>query len=613
MNIVKAREALKRYYGYDSFRPLQEEIIQTVLDKKDCLVLMPTGGGKSICYQIPAVLLPGVCIVVSPLISLMHDQVSALKVNNIPAAFLNSTLDDAEHKEIRQKVVDGEIKLLYVSPEKLLTPEFTSFLKELNISLFAIDEAHCISSWGHDFRPEYTKLKSLKENFPNIPVIALTATADKITRKDIINQLKLKDSITFLASFDRPNLSLTVVPGQNRLQVILDFIKARPNQSGIIYCLSRSTTEKLAKKLKAKKIKAAFYHAGMNAQARSKVQNKFVNDTIPIICATIAFGMGIDKSNVRWVIHYNLPKNLEGYYQEIGRAGRDGINSDTLLFYTFADVIMLRNFAEKSGQKEIQLKKLERMQQYCEALICRRKILLSYFGEVITEDCGNCDVCKNPPAFFDGTMIAYKAFSAITRTNEKVGVNLLINILRGSNSQEIFENNYHKVKTYGIGGDISFRDWQKYILQLINFGFIEIAYDEGNVLRLSEAGKDILFKRLPVNLVKLTEYKEIIIKPKVEKFKDDLNVKGKRLNVKSQMSSRSEELFEKLRILRRKFASEAGMPPYIIFSDASLHEMVRFLPTTKTDMLKISGVGEHKLEKYGEKFMQEIKQFNDSN
>ncbi|MBP9758795.1 DNA helicase RecQ [Candidatus Dojkabacteria bacterium] len=608
MNILKAREALKRYYGYDSFRPLQEEIIQTVLDKKDCLVLMPTGGGKSICYQIPAVLMPGVCIVVSPLISLMHDQVSALKVNNIPAAFLNSTLDDAEHIEIRQRVVNGEIKLLYVSPEKLLTPEFTSFLKELNISLFAIDEAHCISSWGHDFRPEYTKLKSLKENFPNIPVIALTATADKITRKDIINQLKLKDSLTYLASFDRPNLNLTVVPGQNRLQVILDFIKARPNESGIIYCLSRSSTEKLAAKLKAKKIKAAFYHAGMNADSRAKVQNKFVNDTIPIICATIAFGMGIDKSNVRWVIHYNLPKNLEGYYQEIGRAGRDGINSDTLLFYTFADVIMLRNFAEKSGQKEIQLKKLERMQQYSEALICRRKILLSYFGEVITADCGNCDVCKNPPAFFDGTTIAHKALSAITRTKEKVGVNLLINILRGSSSQEIFENNYHKIKTYGIGVDISFKDWQKYILQLLNFGFIEIAYDEGNVLRLSDAGKNVLIKRLPVNLVKLTEYKEIVVKPKLAKFKDDPNVEGHPPSINLRRTG-NDELFERLRLLRRKFASEAGMPPYIIFSDASLHEMVKYLPTTKMDMLKISGVGEHKLQKYGDAFMSEIKDF----
>ena len=417
----QAISTLKQYFGYESFRPNQEAIVNTVLDGKDCLVLMPTGGGKSICFQLPALLLPGTCVVVSPLIALMKDQVEGLTANGVPAAYLNSSQLAAEENEVKQKVRDEKIKLLYISPEKLLSADIGYLLQEAKISMFAIDEAHCISSWGHDFRPEYTQMGFLKKMFPQLPIIALTATADKITRRDIVHQLGIPDAEQFVSSFDRPNLSLTVLPGRDRFKVIDEFIRGKGNQSGIIYCLSRKGCESMAEKLRKNGHNAGFYHAGMTAESRSRVQEDFITDNIPIICATIAFGMGIDKSNVRWVIHYNMPKNIEGYYQEIGRAGRDGVKSDTILFHSFADVKMLRDFIEKGENKEVQLKKLDRMLQYTDALSCRRKVLLSYFGEHISEDCGNCDVCKNPPEYFDGSTYAQMALSAVYRMREKSG------------------------------------------------------------------------------------------------------------------------------------------------------------------------------------------------
>lgn len=419
MNINAAKEALKQYFGYDQFRPLQEEIIERVLDKKDALVLMPTGGGKSICYQIPAIIQEGICIVVSPLIALMKDQVEGLRANGVAAAFLNSSLSGSEQMAIESQAMKGQLKLLYVSPERLLSSNFLNMLSTLSISLIAIDEAHCISAWGHDFRPEYTQLKFLKERYPDVPLIALTATADKITRKDIASQLTLNNPEYFIASFDRPNLGLTVMPGRNRYALIVDFVKKRPNQSGIIYCLSRKSTEDMASKLKNDGFSAHCYHAGLPPKIRAKAQENFINDKTTIICATVAFGMGIDKSNVRWIIHYNMPKNIESYYQEIGRAGRDGLQGDTLLFYSYGDVIQLRKFLDESGQKEVQLAKLKRMQQYAEAFVCRRKILLSYFGEDLAENCNNCDICQNPPRQFDGTVLAQKALSAITRLTKK--------------------------------------------------------------------------------------------------------------------------------------------------------------------------------------------------
>ena len=439
---------LKTHFGYDSFRPNQLEIIQHVLSGKDTLAIMPTGGGKSLCYQLPALAQQGVAIVISPLIALMKDQVDALKGNGVSAAFYNSSQDQQTQQDILESLMAGTLKLLYVAPESIWG--ITNYLEKSIISLIAVDEAHCISSWGHDFRPAYTQLKRLQLEFPGAPIIALTATADKATQEDIVNQLGVPKATKFISSFDRPNLYLDVRPGQQRLQQIFKFLGSRGLQSGIIYCLSRKNTETLATKLKAKGYDAKGYHAGLAPELRSSIQEDFINDRTPIIVATVAFGMGIDKSNVRWVIHYNMPKNIEGYYQEIGRGGRDGLKAHALLFYSYADVMQLRKFAEGTQTQEIQIAKLERMQQFAEALSCRRKALLNYFGEFITEDCGNCDICKNPPTYFDGTLIAQKICSAVVRLQEKEALGLVIDVLRGSNNQQVFERGTNTSKHLGL-------------------------------------------------------------------------------------------------------------------------------------------------------------------
>lgn len=589
-----AKRALKRYFGYDNFRPMQEEVVKTVLQGNDALVIMPTGGGKSICYQIPALVMEGVAIVVSPLIALMKDQVEGLRANGVAADYLNSSQTTQQQAQVIEGVIAGNIKLLYVSPEKLVSQDFYYLLLQLKVNLFAIDEAHCISVWGHDFRPEYTKMSYLKKQFPHVPIMALTATADHLMQKDIVNQLGLEYPQEFISSFDRPNLSLTVAPGKDKFKTILGFIRQRPHQSGIIYCLSRKATEGLAQKLKAAGVNAAFYHAGLSADERAFRQEEFINDEVPIICATIAFGMGIDKSNVRWVIHYNLPRNIESYYQEIGRAGRDGIKADTLLFYSFSDVIVHRRFIEESALKEVSHAKLERIQQFCDAQICRRKILLSYFGEHLEEDCGNCDVCKNPPQSFDGTVIAQKAFSAIMRLKEKVASGTLIDVLRGSTRKEIVSKGYHQIKTYGVGKDIAHSDWQQYLLQLLNLGFITVAYDQGNVLQLTEQAKEVLFSERQVDLVHLSSMKsEPIVKPISDSF------------------SQAENLFDRLKKLRLGIAKSQRIAPYLVFSDATLHEMVKIQPTTELDMKLVSGVGEKKYQMFGKLFINEILQFKD--
>ena len=599
MHLDNAKTALKKYFCYESFRPMQGEIIQSVYDRKDALVLMPTGGGKSICYQIPAITLPGTCVVISPLISLMKDQVESLKANGIKAAFLNSSQDSAEQQAIEDDFFHGNIQLLYVSPEKLVNSSFQPLLQKAKINLFAIDEAHCISAWGHDFRPEYSQLKFIKRDFPDVPIIALTATADKLTRKDILEQLGLVGSQTFVASFDRPNISLEVRPGQKRLEQILAFIGRKQGQSGIIYCLSRKSTEKLAEKLNARGIKAGFYHAGLSAAERSRIQEAFINDQVPVIAATIAFGMGIDKSNVRWIIHYNLPKNMESYYQEIGRAGRDGTTAETLLFYSYSDIMVLREILEKnqSENTEIQLAKLERMQQYAESLACRRRILLNYFSEDSNERCGNCDNCLNPPTYFDGTLIAQKALSAVYRLRESVGLRLLIDVLRGSGRKEIFERGFQNIKTYGAGREYSFLDWQHYLLQLINLGYLEIAYDQKSVVKMTPASQRVLFQNERIQLVQQTT-----VKARQEAAKAKAKPATKRQRVR-------DDLFEVLRQLRKQLAQQRGVPPYIIFSDATLEEMAARRPMSDTEMQQISGVGERKLQLYGDAFMEAIRAF----
>ena len=596
MDLAVARAALKQYFGYDSFRPMQAEIIEAVFQKKDTVVLMPTGGGKSICFQIPAITMPGTALVVSPLISLMQDQVVGLRANGVKAAFLNSTQDSTEQQQVEDDFFQGELDLLYVSPEKLCSESFLPLLQRANLSLVAIDEAHCVSSWGHDFRPEYTKLKFLKKQFPDIPVIALTATADRITRDDIIEQLRLNAPKTFLASFDRPNLSLEVRGGQRRKEQIIQFLRKRPDDSGIVYCLSRKSTEKLAADLNQAGFKAGAYHAGMSSEERATVQDRFLKDELPIVCATIAFGMGIDKSNVRWVIHYNLPKNLENYYQEIGRAGRDGAPAQTMLFYSYQDVMMLTDIIQKneSENTEVQLAKLDRMKQYAESLACRRRILLNYFNEDYNDNCGNCDICRNPPQAFDGTVIAQKALSAVYRLREKVGLNLLVDILRGSGRREIRDLGYDQIKTFGAGRDIAASAWLSYLSQLINLGYLEIAYDHYGVLRLTSASERVLFKKEKVELVRIATLKE---RRAQEKVKLKTPTKADRIR---------DELFEELRALRRKLAQQKGVPPYIIFSDATLEEMAAAKPVSDAEMKMISGVGDRKLQLYGDVFMRAI-------
>jgi ATP-dependent DNA helicase RecQ len=587
---------LKKYFGYDQFRPMQADIIKSILQGRDTLVLMPTGGGKSICFQVPALCKPGLCVVVSPLIALMRDQVEALKANGITAAFINSSQSQAEQHAIEEACYDAKIKLLYVSPEKLLMPGFFSFLQRLTVNLFAIDEAHCISAWGHDFRPEYTKLKVLKESFPQVPVIALTATADKLTRKDIADNLGLQDPALFTASFNRPNLSLTVLPGQDRFKNIMRLLDLYQNQSGIIYCLSRKATETLAAKLSKEGYRASAYHAGLSIRERDTTQDAFLKDNIQIVCATVAFGMGIDKSNVRFVIHYNMPKNIEGFYQEIGRAGRDGLSSHTVLFYSFADVMthrdMLQNDTQNAERMELLNARLERMQQYAEAHICRRKVLLNYFGESMEENCGNCDVCRHPRQRIDGTLIAQKALSAVARMKEQATMGTLIDVLRGVRNAAVAQKGFDKIKTFGAGRDMRLDQWREYIQQLINSGLLEVAYDQKHVLKLTAASHKVLFDGDRVALVQ-PETVAALRQTAVEK-------------PKTQKEQQAEALFDRLRQLRKRLADEQNVPPYVIFNDSTLREMATRKPLSKRDMLLISGIGEKKWELYGEMFQDEV-------
>ena len=588
---MKKIELLKKHFGYASFRPLQEEIIDGVLNSKDLMVVMPTGGGKSMCFQLPSLMLPGITLVISPLIALMKDQVDALNANGIAAGFFNSSQENADQNEVLQKLQNNDLQLLYVAPESISLLQ--NHLSGIKISLIAVDEAHCISTWGHDFRPAYTQLSYLKNSFPDASLIALTATADRATRADIKKQLSIPNAQEYVASFDRPNIMLEVRPGNNRMTQVFRFLKNHKENSGIIYCLSRKSCENIAAKLKGQGFNAAAYHAGLENRLRESVQEQFIKDEVKIVVATIAFGMGIDKSNVRFVIHYNMPKNVEGYYQEIGRAGRDGVESQALLFHSYADVIQLRKFAEGSGNGDVQIAKLERMKQFAEALTCRRRMLLSYFNEFLPEDCGNCDVCLNKPDFMDGTRIAQMALSAVYRMGQMASLNLLVDVLRGASNAGVMERGFDKIKTYGMGKDISWNDWQQYIIQLINQGLLEIAFHENNHLKLTLQSKAVLFDSKSVQLAVIPKPEERAAAAQVQELPEEVN----------------KDLFKELKELRLSLAREENLAPYMVFSDATLKDISSRIPLDDNEFADITGVGVHKHDKYGQQFLKVVEDY----
>ena len=588
---AKAKAVLNRFYGYSQFRPGQLEIITSVMHSRDTVVLMPTGGGKSLCYQIPAILSEGCAVVVSPLIALMKDQVTALIANGVPAATVNSNMSENENRNIMEQMYAGRLKLLYISPERLLS-EIDRWSSDMKISLFAIDEAHCISQWGHDFRPEYTKLKRIKESYPSTPIIALTATADRLTRDDIAQQLKLNNPYKFVSSFDRPNISIKVMPNpgsRKKISIITTMIDKYRDDAGIVYCLSRKNAESIDAELQARGYRSICYHAGLSARRRDEAQHRFINGDVQVICATVAFGMGIDKSNIRWVIHNNLPGNIESYYQEIGRAGRDGLPAEALMFYSFADIVTLQNFVNESGQVAINSEKLARVKEFAEATVCRRRILLNYFSEETDCDCGNCDVCLDPPERIDGHVIAQKALSAIVRTNQQVGNTMLIDILRGSARAELIVKGYHKIKTYGAGRDMSFAQWNNYMAQLLQLGIIEIAYEENNHLKVTPYGWKVLRGEVEVSL---------------SKFYYDA---PKRKTKVTRVVNAADMLFSELKGVRAKLAKKEGIPPYMVFSDKTLLEMVEKMPVDMLSFTQIEGVGEKKAIKYWKVFVKIIR------
>lgn len=600
MSVENPESILRKFFGYDTFRPLQREAIQTILEGKSCLVLMPTGGGKSLCYQIPALLHPGIALVVSPLIALMKDQVEALKANGIGAAFINSSQTHAMQEQVWADCHHGRIKLLYLAPEKILSGYTRQALEHLPVSLIAIDESHCISSWGHDFRPEYRQLIQIRQWFPQVPVMALTATADRVTRKDILAQLGVPDAPVFHSSFDRPNLSLKVMPGVERNKQIVEFVRRRPGQPGIVYCLSRKGTESMMASFERAGIKAGYYHAGCSNEHRASMQEAFLRDDIQVMCATIAFGMGIDKSNIRWILHYNIPPNLESFYQEIGRAGRDGLPSETILYYAYGDMItrmeMIRNSEVESAQKELLIAKLERMRQYAESLVCRRRVLLSYFNEEASTDCGNCDVCLNPRKKTDATIPAQKALSALVRSGEKLSMSSLLDLLRGIHSPFIQENGFQNLPTFGVGRDLKQEIWLDYLLQMLNTGVMDIAYDDAHTFRLNERSWRILKGQEKLELAEPMSLKE----------RRDTQAALAPVNPKAEAAS---EMFERLRKLRKKLADEEGIPAYQVFSDASLQDMVAVKPLTGAEMQEVQGMSQAKWARFGRIFLREIQDF----
>ncbi len=590
---ARATDILRRYYGYSAFRPMQLEIVADVIAGRDTVVLMPTGGGKSLCFQIPALMTDGVVIVVSPLISLMADQVTALQAMGIPAAALNSNQTEIYNRHVEELLYNGRVKLLYVSPERLLT-DLDRLSSSIKVSLIAIDEAHCISQWGHDFRPSYTRLAALKQHYPDTPVMALTATADRITREDIARQLCLNDPTLYISSFDRPNLSLKVVSSpssKEKERIICDLCRRYSRDSGIVYCLSRKGAEGMAARLHSKGFSVAIYHAGLTPAQRDEAQRQFTNGEVQVVCATVAFGMGIDKSNIRWVVHNNMPRNIESYYQEIGRAGRDGLPAETILFYSLGDLITLREFAKESGQRELNLEKLQRMRDFAEARICRRRMLLSYFNERMEHDCGNCDVCLDPPERIDGTVMARMAMSAAVRTGQRVGVGMLVDILRGSARAELVELGYNQIKTFGVGRHLSGSEWTYYIGQMVQLGIFEVAYDDHNRLRVTPYGEEILYKATPVELSKYTPLEA---------------ARSRRAPADEVPLSPDERLLDTLKDVRIEVAKKEGVAPYMTLNDRTLSEIVAHKPTTIEAFAGIEGVGDVKLVKYWKPFVNAV-------
>ncbi|MDO9926131.1 ATP-dependent DNA helicase RecQ [Glaesserella parasuis] len=588
--LAKAETVLHNVFGYQSFRQGQSEVIEAILSGKDCLVIMTTGGGKSLCYQVPALCFEGITLVISPLISLMKDQVDQLLTNGVEAGYINSTQTIEEQQAVEQKAISGQLKLLYLSPEKVMTSNFFQFISLCKISLIAVDEAHCVSQWGHDFRPEYTLLGGLRKTFPNIPLVALTATADPTTRFDIIHHLKLEDPHTYLGSFDRPNIRYTVQEKFKPVDQLIKFISSQQGKSGIVYCNSRKKVEELTEKLSSHRFSVMGYHAGMTVQQRETVQNAFQRDNIQIVVATVAFGMGINKSNVRFVVHFDLPRSIEAYYQETGRAGRDDLPAEAVLFYDPADYGWLHKvLLEKpeSEQRQIEQHKLQAIEAFAESQTCRRLVLLNYFGETRQVACQNCDICLDPPKKYDGLVDAQKVMSVIYRTGQRFGLHHIIAVLRGLNQQKIREYQHDTLSVYGIGKDKSQEYWISVTRQLIHLGFIRQNIVNHSALQLTEQARPILRGETALALAS----------PRLS-FSATTYVQ------KQQTSKRyDKDLFARLRFLRKQIADKENIPPYVVFNDATLQEMAEFMPTTADEMLSINGVGERKLERFGEAFL----------